>query len=159
MSLKDKLSKFIQVSEDEYYDAPETDEYEEYEEEDQESYEPVPRFNPRSFRESKNNNSDNKVVSINQSSKLQVVLTKPKTMEEARAIADSVKQKKAVVVNLESVNGETCRRILDFLSGVTYATNSTMRQVANGTFMIIPQNVDFNGDVISELGNSGFVLD
>ena len=157
MSLKDKLSKFIQVSEDEYYDAPETEEYEEYEEEDQENYEPVPRFNPRSFKENKNN--DSKVVSLNPSSKLQVVLTKPKTMEEARVIADSVKQKKAVVVNLESVNGETCRRVLDFLSGVTYATNSTMRQVANGTFMITPQNVDVNGDVISELGNNGFVLD
>lgn len=158
MSIRDKLSKFITVSEDEYYDVPENERYEEYREEDQENYEPVPRFNPRSFRENKNNN-DNKVVSINNSSKLQVVLTKPKTMEEARVIADSVKEKKAVVVNLESVNGETCRRVLDFLSGVTYATNATMRQVANGTFMITPANVDVNGDVISELGNNGFVID
>lgn len=156
MSLKDKLSKFIQVSEDEYYDAPETDEYEDYEEEDQESYEPAPRFNPRSFRENKN---DHKVVSINNSTKLQVVLTKPKTMEEARDVADHLNSKKTVVLNLESVNGETARRILDFLSGVTYANRGTMRQVANGTFMITPQNVDVNGDVISELGNSGFVFE
>lgn len=156
MSIIDKLNKFVRVSEDEYYDAPETEEYEEYEEEDQEDYEPVPRFNPRSIRESKN---DHKVVSINQGAKLQVVLTKPKTLEEARDVADHLKGKKTVVLNLESVNGETARRILDFLSGVTYAVGGTMRQVANGTFMITPHNVDVNGDVISELGNNGFVFE
>ena len=102
---------------------------------------------------------ENKVVSINTTAKLQVVLTKPKSMEEARGVADNLNQKKTVILNLESVNGETARRVLDFLSGVTYANKATMRQVASDTFMITPFNVDVNGDLLSELGNNGYVFD
>lgn len=158
MSLKDKLSNILKVSEDEYYDMPENDEFDEFEEEDEEEFveQPMPRFNPKSFREPK---QENKVVSINTSAKLQVVITKPKSLEEARGVADSLNQKKIVVLNLESVNGETARRILDFLSGVTYANRATMRQAASDTFMITPNNVDVNGDLLTELGNSGFVFD
>ncbi|MBQ5994325.1 MAG: cell division protein SepF [Clostridia bacterium] len=159
MSLKDKLSNILKVSEDEYYDSPELDEYDEYEEEEDEAYEPAPRFNPRAFKESRAEQQNSKVVSINASSKLQVVLTKPKSIEDSRAVADSLNQKKTVVLNLESVRGEDARRILDFLSGVTYANRGTMRQVANNTFMITPYNVDVNGDLISELGNNGLVFE
>lgn len=158
MSLKDKLSNILKVSEDEYYDSPDMDEYDEYEEEEEEAYEPAPRFNPRAYRENKSE-QQNKVVSINANSKLQVVLTKPRSIEESRAVADSLNQKKTVVLNLESVRGEDARRILDFLSGVTYANKGTMRQVANNTFMITPYNVDVNGDLISELGNNGLVFE
>lgn len=158
MSLKDKLSNILKVSEDEYYDMPENDEFEEYEEEEEEYIEPpVSRFSPKGYREPKS--EPNKVVSINTNAKLQVVLTKPKSMEEARSVADSLNQKKTVVLNLEAINGETARRVLDFLSGVTYANKATMRQVASDTFMITPYNVDVNGDVLSELGNNGFVFD
>lgn len=158
MSLKDKLSNILKVSEDEYYDMPENDEFDEYEEEEEEYTEPpVSHFSPKGFREPKND--PNKVVSINTSAKLQVVLTKPKSMEEARTVADSLNQKKTVVLNIEAINGETARRVLDFLSGVTYANRATMRQVASDTFIITPYNVDVNGDVISELGNNGFVFD
>ncbi len=153
MSFKDKLSNILKVSEDEYYDEPETDEYDETEEED---YEPSPRT-VRSFRDTKA--EQNKVVSINTTARLQVVLTKPKTLEDARSVADSLNQKKTVILNLEAVNGESARRILDFLSGATYANKATMRQVASNTFMITPFNVDVNGDLLSELGNNGFVFD
>lgn len=154
MSLKDKLSNILKVSEDEYYDEPEIDEYDEAEEE--EDFEPAPRT-VRSFREPKQ--ETNKVVSINTTARLQVVLTKPKSLEDARGVADSLNQKKTVILNLESVNGESARRILDFLSGATYANKATMRQVASDTFMITPFNVDVNGDLLSELGNNGFVFD
>lgn len=155
MSFKDKLSNILKVSEDEYYDEPETDEYDEVEEEE-DDFEPAPRT-VRSFREPKAD--QNKVVSINTTARLQVVLTKPKTLEDARGVADSLNQKKTVILNLEAVNGESARRILDFLSGATYANKATMRQVASNTFMITPFNVDVNGDLLSELGNNGFVFD
>lgn len=158
MSLKDKLSNILKVSEDEYYDMPENDEFEEFEEEEEDYYEqPTPRFSPKSARESRA--EQNKVVSINASARLQVVLTKPKSMEDARSIADNLNQKKTVVLNLEAVNGETARRVLDFLSGVTYANRATMRQVSGDTFMITPYNVDVNGDLLSELGNNGLIFD
>lgn len=156
MSLKDKLNNILKVSEDEYYDEPENDNFEETEDEE-EAYEPVQHFT-KSFSDKKADNSS-KVVSINATAKLQVVLTKPKTLEEARNVADSLNLKKTVILNLESVNNDTARRILDFLSGVTYANRATLCQVANGTFMITPYNVDVNGELLSELGNNGFVFE
>lgn len=155
MSLKDKLNNILKVSEDEYYDEPETDDFDEVEEEE-EDYEPAPRF-AKAVRD--RSSESNKVVSINATAKLQVVLTKPKTLEEARSVADSLNQKKTVILNLESVNNETARRILDFLSGVTYANKATLSKVANSTFMITPYNVDVDGELLSELGNNGFVFE
>lgn len=154
MSLKDKLNNILKVSEDEYYDEPENDDYDDAEEEE-EAFEPVQHF--KSYSDKKTDTS--KVVSINATAKLQVVLTKPKTLEEARNVADSLNLKKTVILNLESVNNDTARRILDFLSGVTYANRATLCQVANGTFMITPYNVDVNGELLSELGNNGFVFE
>lgn len=92
MNLKDKLSNILKVSEDEYYDVPDSEGYEEAEEPEEDDYEPVPRYSQRNLRDAKSDH--NKVVSINASAKLQVVLTKPKSMEEARGVADNLNQKK-----------------------------------------------------------------
>ena len=102
---------------------------------------------------------NDKVVNIHTTAQLQVVLVKPERFDEAAAIGDNLNEKRTVVLNLESTNREIARRLLDFLSGVTYANKATMRQVASDTFMITPFNVDVNGDLLSELGNNGYVFD
>ena len=106
----------------------------------------------------KRHDSD-KVVNIHTTTQLQVVLVKPERFEEAAGIADNLNERRTVVLNLESTNRDVSRRLLDFLSGVTYANKATMRQVASDTFMITPFNVDVNGDLLSELGNNGYVFD
>ena len=63
----------------------------------------------------------NKVVNIRAATQLQVVLVKPEKFEDASAIADHLREKRTVVLNLESTNKEIARRLLDFLSGVAYA--------------------------------------
>ena len=97
----------------------------------------------------------NKVVNINATAQLQVVLVKPERFEDASTIADQLNAKRTVVLNLESTGKEVSRRLIDFLSGVAYANNGQIKRVATSTFIITPYNVDIMGDLIDELENNG----
>lgn len=79
---------------------------------------------------------------------MQVALVKPERFEDAPAIADHINDKRTVVLNLESANNETKRRLLDFLSGAAYANNGRIKRVANNTFIITPNNVDVMGELL-----------
>lgn len=97
----------------------------------------------------------NKVVNINATTQLQVVLVKPERFDDASAVADHLNTRRTVVLNLESTNKEVSRRLVDFLSGVAYANNGQIKRVANNTFIITPYNVDIVGDILDELESSG----
>ena len=97
----------------------------------------------------------NKVVNIRAATQLQVVLVKPERFEDASSIADHLREKRTVVLNLESTNGEIARRLLDFLAGVSYAQEGKIKKVAISTYIITPYNVDILGDLIDELDNNG----
>ena len=97
----------------------------------------------------------NKVVNIRAATQLQVVLVKPERFEDASSIADHLREKRTVVLNLESPNGEIARRLLDFLAGVSYANEGKIKKVAISTYIITPYNVDILGDLIDELENNG----
>ena len=105
----------------------------------------------------KRHDSD-KVVNIHTTTQLQVVLVKPEKFDEAAAIADNLNEKRTVVLNLESTNRDVARRLLDFLSGVAYASNGQIKRVANSTYIITPYNVDVMGDLIDELENNGMFM-
>ena len=145
-----------------------------YEDEDDEEfeddYEPSPRpverrERERSVRSEPSYNSpamdelearrSNKVVNIRAATQLQVVLVKPERFENASEIADHLREKRTVVLNLESTNKEIARRLLDFLSGVAYAQEGKIKKVAISTYIITPYNVDILGDLIDELENNG----
>ena len=107
---------------------------------------PMPNFNAR---------SGNKVVNINATTQLKVVLVKPERFENASEIADHLKEKRTVVINLESTNKDIARRLIDFLSGVAYAGEGKIKKVAANTYIITPYHVDIMGDLIDELENNG----
>lgn len=98
------------------------------------------------------------VVNINTTAQLQVVLVKPKGFEEASAIADHLREKRTVVLNLEAANKDVSRRMVDFLSGVAYALEGKIKKVAISTYIITPYNVDIVADLIDELENNGMSL-
>lgn len=102
--------------------------------------------------------SNNKVVNINATTQLSVVLVKPEKFENAVDIADHLRDKRTVVLNLEQTNKDVARRLVDFLSGVTYAQDGKIKKVANSTFIITPYNVDILGDLIDELENNGLYI-
>ena len=97
----------------------------------------------------------NKVVNIAATTQLSVVLVKPERFDDASSIADHLNAKRTVVLNLESTSKDVSRRLVDFLSGVAYANQGQIKRVANSTFIITPYNVDFVGDLLDELENSG----
>ena len=98
--------------------------------------------------------SDN-VVNINTTTQLQVVLVKPEKFDDASSIANHLRDKRTVVLNLESANKDIARRLVDFLSGVAYALEGKIKKVAVSTYIITPYNVDIVGDLMDELENSG----
>lgn len=99
--------------------------------------------------------SRDKVVNINTTTQLQVVLVKPEKFQDAAAIADHLRDKRTVVLNLESANKDVARRMVDFLSGAAYAQEGKIKKVAVATYIITPYNVDIIGDLIDELENNG----
>ena len=107
---------------------------------------------------SADSNRRNNVVNINTTAQLAVVLVKPDRFENAAEIADHLKEKRTVVLNLEQTNKDVARRLVDFLSGVAYAQEGKIKKVANSTFIIPPYNVDILGDLIDELENNGLYI-
>ena len=96
-----------------------------------------------------------KVVNIHATTQLKVVLVKPEHFEDASTIADHLNNKRTVVLNLESTNKEVSRRLVDFLSGCTYALDGKIKKIAISTYLITPYNVDVVGDLVEELENNG----
>ena len=97
----------------------------------------------------------NKVVNIHTTTQLQVVLVSPTRFENASEIADHLRDKRTVVLNLEQTDKNIARRLIDFLSGVAYANEGTIKKVALSTYIIPHYNVEILGDLIDELENNG----
>ena len=152
MSFLDKVKNMVNVSEDDYYDELESDDYQGNEPQQEEEYE-EPRRPARRARESRGG-ADN-VVNIHTTAQLQVVLAKPESFEEAKSVVDNLNEKRTVVINLESTNRDMARRLVDFFSGAVYANRGTLKRVANNTFIITPYNVGVMGDLLGELENNG----
>lgn len=79
-------------------------------------------------------------------SNLELKVVKPERYDNVSQIANHLLNRRTVVLNLEETNKETARRLLDFLSGVTYSINGNLKRVANNTYVITPCNVDVSGD-------------
>ncbi len=144
MSLFDELKRLARPYEDEEEDAYEED------------FTPVnPRDTTVREKEREGERRNNKVVNIHTTTQLQVVLVKPERFENASEIADHLREKRTVVLNLEQTDKNIARRLIDFLSGVAYANEGTIKKVALSTYIITPYNVEILGDLIDELENNG----
>ena len=148
MSLMDEFKKIIHPYDDEDYD---------YENEDQFPTQRPGKESAFDDRKDDRRSDDrrNKVVNIHATTQLKVVLVKPDRFENASEIADQLKDKRTVVLNLESTNKDVARRLIDFLSGVAYAGEGKIKKVAANTYIITPYHVDIEGDLIDELENNG----
>ncbi len=98
-----------------------------------------------------------KVVNLRSPIKSKVILMKPDRFgEDIKNVADELAKRHTVVLNLEDVAKPDSRRIIDFLSGATYAHAGNIKRVATDTFIITPCNVDIEGsELLNELENHG----
>ena len=128
-------------------DSAEPEEYEEeniydYEDED------IEEENRKLFGR-KNNN---KVVNMPQAQgqAIKMVISQPTTFEQSDEICSFLKEKKSVIVNLEYVNKDVARRIVDFISGGVYALDGYIQKVSNSIFLVAPSNYEITNDMARE---------
>ena len=99
-----------------------------------------------------------KVVNIHATAQLQVVLVKPDRFDSVTEIAEHLRDRRAVLLNLEKTDPAVARRLIDFLSGVAYAQDGKIRRVASATYIITPFNVDLMGDQLDDMESGEFHL-
>ena len=127
-------------------DSAEAEEYDdenvyEYEEDDEE------------IRDSKLfGRNKNKVVAMPQAqaNAIKMVISQPTTFEQSDEICSFLKEKKSVIVNLEYVNKDVARRIVDFISGGVYALDGYIQKVSNSIFLVAPSNYEITNEMARE---------
>ena len=89
----------------------------------------------------------NNVVNIHSNQNFRIVVVNATKFEQVQDFATELKNRRPVVVNLEHVDKETGRRILDFMAGATYAVGGLMRKVSANIFLFAPSNIDIDGNI------------
>ncbi len=164
MSLWDNLKKFTQpYGDDDFDDYDEEEGMDTFEEEDEVEERPA-RRRGSFFNFASNDDSDYKaapaapaatntgrsgfsgqVVSLG--NRQEVVLFHPTTFNDTSKAADDLRNKKAVILNMENVDKAMARRVVDFLSGCAYAVDGKVKKVAQSTYLFCPHNMDVVGDL------------
>ena len=121
-------------------------------EDDKEEYEVEEVENEEEEQEEKKlwGRKNNKVVTMPQVQQVKMVISQPTTFEQAATICDLLKQKKSVIVNLEYVNKDVARRILDVISGAVKVLDGHFEKVSNSIFIVAPFNYDIVNDMTRE---------
>ena len=91
----------------------------------------------------------NKVVAMPQQS-IKMVISQPTSFEQSEEICGFLKEKKSVIVNLEYVNKDVARRIVDFISGGVYSLDAHIQKVSNSIFLIAPMNYEIANEMARE---------
>ena len=152
MSFWDNVKKFAQPYSDDEYDDYD-DGLEGYEEES-------PRRSRSSDSDNAGFNADStapapaaksgsfsgQVLNIN-SGKQEVVLFRPTSFNDSPKAADDLRDKKAVIVNMENVDKTLARRVVDFLTGCAYALDGKVNKIAQSTYLFCPHSMDVVGDL------------
>ena len=147
MGIKDYFSGIFNVNSDEEFEG------ETYTETPEES---EPEREPRATakRASQRRNAAQEAPAA-----MRMVLVRPEIFTDVAPIADNLKQGKTVVLNLENADAAQARRIVDFLSGAAYALSYKFKPVSNSTFVIVPDNTDFSGDLIfDDFGSENYFI-
>lgn len=137
-ALVDKLKNFMGFGDelDEYEDDFEEVEYDEVEE--KQSSKPI--FSKKQ-----------KVVPMHSSgAQTKIVVVKPRCYNNSTQVADELKQRRPVIVNVGSLDTDEARRVIDFIAGTVYGLNGNMQKVAGGIFLATPSQVDILGEVLTD---------
>ena len=128
------------------------EDYEEYDEQYEsntpyiEEKESIPA--PTSTNTKKSSNS--KVVGMPGMQQVRVVISQPSTFEQSEEICEHLKEKKSIIVNLEYVNKDVARRIVDFISGAVYGLDGNIQKISNSIFLVAPFNYEITNEVMKE---------
>ena len=88
---------------------------------------------------------------ISEDGSAKMILLEPRAYSEAQQIADHLKKRNTVVVNLKRVTADQAKRIMDFLSGTIYAIKGNIQKIGNGIFLCTPNNINVQGKSTEEV--------
>ena len=91
-----------------------------------------------------------KIVSMPQPQQVRMVITQPTSFEQSEEICNYLKEKKSIIVNLEYVNKDDARRIVDFISGAVHALDGHIQKVSNAIFLVAPVNYEIASELARE---------
>ena len=91
-----------------------------------------------------------KVVTLPKQQQIRMVISQPTTFDQAEDICDLLKDKQSVIVNLEYVNKDIARRIIDVVSGAVHALDGHIQKVSNSIFLIAPYNYEITNEMARE---------
>ena len=91
-----------------------------------------------------------KIVNMPQVQSVKMVITQPTSFEQSEEICNYLKEKKSIIVNLEYVNKDVARRIIDFLSGAVHALDGYIQKVSNSIFLVAPSNYEITNEMARE---------
>ena len=96
--------------------------------------------------------NNGKVVNMQQGqpNAIKMVISQPTTFEQSDEICSFLKERKSVIVNLEYVNKDVARRIVDFISGGVYALDGYIQKVSNSIFLVAPSNYEITNEMARE---------
>ena len=95
-------------------------------------------------------NRKSKITSMPQVQSVKMVITQPTSFEQSEEICNYLKDKKSIIINLEYVNKDVARRIIDFLSGAVHALNGHIQKISNSIFLIAPMNYEITNEMARE---------
>lgn len=99
----------------------------------------------------------NKVVAINpQSSQARIVVLKPKCFNNSTAVADELRKRRPVIVDVGALDPDEARRVIDFVSGTVYGIDGKMQKITSGIFVATPSQMDIMGEIVKE--HDGFAF-
>ena len=126
------------------------EEEEEYEDTNQEVEEEEEENNKENNKLWGRSNNNSKVVNLPQAQQIRMVISQPTTFDQAEDICDLLKDKQSVIVNLEYVNKDVARRIIDVVSGAVHALDGHIQKVSNSIFLIAPYNYEITNVMARE---------
>lgn len=132
-----KMWKILGVENDEEYDIDEFDSNDT----------PV---EDREFTLNTNNNKRSKIVGMPGVQQVKVIISQPNSFEQSEEICEHLKEKKSIIVNLEYVNKDVARRIIDFISGAVYALDGNIQKISNSIFLVAPYNYEITNEILKE---------
>ena len=104
----------------------------------------------REFSLTPNNNKKNKVVGMPGVQQVKVIISQPNSFEQSEEICEHLKEKKSIIVNLEYVNKDVARRIIDFISGAEYALDGNIQMISNSIFLVAPYNYEITNEILKD---------
>ena len=121
------------------------------EEDDEENvYDLVDEEQDEQYEDRKLFGKKTKIFAMPQNSSVKMVISQPTTFEQSEEICSFLKEKKSVIVNLEYVNKDVARRIVDFISGGVYALDGHIQKISNSIFLIAPMNYEITNEMARE---------